>query len=59
MSFWKSGLIKKLQDGELPAVKTDNEVSISSDSLMKLGLVLVSVATVIALLVIIVRKTTK
>jgi hypothetical protein len=54
MSFWNTKLIKNLQDGELPDVKT--EVTIDKNSLVTVGIVLASVAVVIALMVIIVKK---
>lgn len=56
MSFWKSDLLKKLEGGELPTVETNNKVSIDTNSLVVLGVVLVSVAAVVALFVVLVRK---
>lgn len=57
MGFFQSALIKKLEQGELPTVKTDNTVTVDQNSLVKIGVLLIVVSVGIALLVIAVRST--
>lgn len=57
MGFFQSALIRNLERGELPTVKTDNSVTVEETSLVKIGVVLMVVAIGIALLVIAVRST--
>ena len=47
MSFWNSGLLKKLQDGELPEVKTS--VSVAQKDIVNIAVALIIVAIVIIL----------
>lgn len=47
MSFWNSGLMKGLQDGKLPEVKTS--VSVEQKDLVKIAVTLIIVAVVIIL----------
>lgn len=54
MSFWKSNLIKNLQDGQLPEVRA--QVSIEKSSLVALGIVLVAVAVSVTLLIFALRS---
>jgi hypothetical protein len=52
MNFWKSDLVQNLVNkGEVPVIKTDNQVTIQTDTLVKLGITLIAVATAITLLV--------
>ncbi len=47
MSFWKSPLIQGIQDGDLPEFDVNANVTIDSESLVKLGLMLILVAGVV------------
>lgn len=55
MKFWQSDLVKNLEKGQLPQVET--VVSIDTRSMVILGVVLASVAVVIALVVVVAKKT--
>jgi hypothetical protein len=56
MRLRNSKLLQNLLEGDLPEVKTDNTVKFDTNSLMLLGGVLVGIAVVIAILVVVVKR---
>jgi hypothetical protein len=40
MSFWQSPLIKRIEQGELPTVTVDANITIDDESLLQIGVVL-------------------
>lgn len=56
MSFFRSQLLKNLEQGELPTVKTDSKVTIDQNSIVKLGVVVIVVAAGITLLIVAIRS---
>lgn len=47
MSFWNSPLLQNLEDGELPTLDVNANVTIDQDSLIKLALAMVFAVVII------------
>jgi hypothetical protein len=56
MRLKDSQLVKNLLQGQLPEVKTDNQVKLDTGSVLLIGGVLVAVVITIALAVILVKR---
>ncbi len=59
MNWGNSELIMNLYKGKLPEIKTDNNVTVDSGSLKRIGLLAVAIVVVIVIAAIIIKSVPK